>query len=142
MWPLTLENIGKCDIAGFFYTDIAIAMYCTFYILTNIHTLWSFEFVLCLHTIPKMSVSKAILLNLLQIHYFWWVYPCKIIGFLHGFETGWGNLYTSCGTSVVSPRVSVANEGDVTEVPQRVNRWPIQLKPCWNPFLTCLSLFS
>ena len=43
-----------------------------------------------------------------------------IIGFQHGFETGWGNPYTSCGPSVLSPRVSVANEGDKTEEPQRV----------------------
>ena len=43
-----------------------------------------------------------------------------IIGFLHGFETGLGNPYTSCGTSVLSPRVSIMNEGDMTEVPQRV----------------------
>ena len=63
-------------------------------------------------------------------------------GFLHGFETGWGNPYTSCGTSVLSPRVSVANEGDMTEVPQRVYGWPIQSKPCWNPFLTCFQLIS
>ena len=42
------------------------------------------------------------------------------IGFLHGFETGWGNPDTSCWTSVVSPRVSVANEGDMTKVLQRV----------------------
>ena len=32
------------------------------------------------------------------------------IGFLHGFETGWGNQNTSCGTSVLSPQVSLANK--------------------------------
>ena len=46
------------------------------------------------------------------------------IGFLHGFETGWGNPYTSCGTSVLSPRVSVASV------------WMT------NPVLTMLELFS
>ena len=32
------------------------------------------------------------------------------------FETGSGNRYTSCGTSVLSSQLSVANEGDISEV--------------------------
>jgi len=57
-----------------------------------------------------------------------------------GFETGWGNPYTSCGPFVLFPRVSVANKGDMTKVPQQVNGCSIKSKPCWNPFLTCLPL--
>ena len=72
-----------------------------------------------------------------------WQYAyVKNIGFLHGFDAEWGNPYTSCGTSVVSPQVSIAYEGDMTEVPQRVYGWPIQSKPFWNPFLTCFQLIS
>jgi len=39
------------------------------------------------------------------------------IGLLHGFETGWINPDTSCGPSVISSQVSIANEGGITEEP-------------------------
>ena len=44
--------------------------------------------------------------------------PINNIGFLHGFETGLGNPDTSCGTSDGSPRMSVANEGHMIDVPK------------------------